>query len=60
MQAPAVIQGSWKFLLCDRTKLNDGLLIINATYFLGLCSFKGLLKVQRVAENLMLLCDAAQ
>lgn len=55
-----MIQGSLKFLLCDRIKLNDGLLIINATYFLGLCSFKGLLKVQRVTKNLVLLCDAGQ
>jgi len=50
-QASAVIQGSLSFHLCDRIKLNHGLLIINGTYFLSLYSFKELLKVQRVAEK---------
>ena len=50
-QAPAVTQGSLSFQLCDRIKLNHGLLIINGTRFLGPCSFKELLKVQRVAEE---------
>lgn len=50
-QAPAVIQNSLSFPLCDMIKLNHGLLIVKRTYFLGLCSFKELLKVQRVAEK---------
>lgn len=51
LQSPAVIWNSLSFPLCDMIKLNHGLLIVNGTYFLGLCSFKELLKVQRVAEK---------
>lgn len=50
-QAAAAVQGSLSFHLCERIKLNHGLLIIDGMDLLGLCSFQESLQAQRVAAK---------
>lgn len=50
-QAPAAVRSSLSFHLCERIRLNHGLLIVNGMDLLGPCSFQESLQVQRVAAK---------